>query len=219
MEATRPMKDPEPSQDINVPLPLGLGQLPNQPFPPDFGHRSGNTSPSVTPWVPPMDNLSLLQLFDDTPQSSESSTPPFRPATKHEKPETGHWSSISDRHQHTRYLVTDSPPSEERSSVRRKKIHPLVLEPGFHLDNILMKLLLSFTIILIKIAQLWKSKHSSTHQLKQDDLLEFLYPGLFLTVRMGIDLQFKSRETYEDLHLFRRSLCKLNHVQRMKMMI
>jgi hypothetical protein len=30
-------------------------------------------------------------------------------------------------------------------------------------------------------------KHSSAHQLKQDDLLEFLYPGLFLIVR-GIDL-------------------------------
>jgi hypothetical protein len=42
-EDTRPTKDPEPSRDINIPLPLRLGQLPNQPFPPDFGHRSGNT--------------------------------------------------------------------------------------------------------------------------------------------------------------------------------
>jgi hypothetical protein len=70
-EDTRPTKDPEPSRDINVPLPLGLGQLPNQPFPPDFGHRSGNTSPSVTPWIPPTDAPSPLQLFDDTLQASE----------------------------------------------------------------------------------------------------------------------------------------------------
>jgi hypothetical protein len=103
--------------------------------------------------------------------------------------------------------------------VRRKKFHLLVLEPGFHLDNILMKLLLSFTIVLIKIAQLWRSEHSSAHQLKQDDLLEFLYPGSFLIVRMGIDLRFKLRETYEDLHLFRRSLCKPNHIQQTKRMI
>jgi hypothetical protein len=103
--------------------------------------------------------------------------------------------------------------------VRRKKIHPLVLEPGFHLDNILMKLLPCFAIVLTKITQLWRSEHSSAHQLKLDDLLEFLYPGLFLIVCMGIDLQFKSRETYEDLHLFRRSLYKLNHVQQTKRMI
>jgi hypothetical protein len=103
--------------------------------------------------------------------------------------------------------------------VRRRKFHSLVLEPGFHLDNFLMKLLLSFTIVLIKIAQLWRSEHSSAHQLKQDDLLEFLYPELFLIVRMGIDLRFKSRETDEDLDLFRRSLCKPNHVQQTKRMI
>jgi hypothetical protein len=104
--------------------------------------------------------------------------------------------------------------------VRRKKFCLLVLEPGFHLDNILMKLLPSFAIVLIKIAQLWRSKHSSAHQLKQDDLLKFLYPGLlFLIVHMGIDLQFKSRETYEDLHRFRRSLYKLNHIQQTKRMI
>jgi hypothetical protein len=130
MEDTQPLKDPEPSQDINVPLPLGLGQLPNQPFPPDFEHRSGNTSPSTTPWVPPTDNLSPLQLFDDILQSSESSAPPsyatspFRPASKQEKPETGHWSSISDRHQHKRYLVTDSPPSKERSISEKEEIPP-----------------------------------------------------------------------------------------------
>jgi hypothetical protein len=103
--------------------------------------------------------------------------------------------------------------------VRRRKFHPLVLEPGFHLDNILMKLLPSFAIVHTKITQLWRSEHSSVHQLKQDDLLEFLYPGLFLIVFMGIDLRFKSRETYEDLHLFRRSLCKPNHVQQTKRMI
>jgi hypothetical protein len=124
------MKDPEPSRDINVPLPLGLGQLPNQPFPLDFGHRSGNTSPSTTPWIPPMDAPFPLQLFDDTPQLSESSAPPsyatspFRPAVKREKPETGHRSSISDRHQHKRYLVTDSPPSEERSISEEEEIPP-----------------------------------------------------------------------------------------------
>jgi hypothetical protein len=103
--------------------------------------------------------------------------------------------------------------------VRRRKFHPLVLKPGFHLDNILMKLLPSFAIILTKIAQLWRSEHSSAHQLKPDDLLEFLYPGSFLIVCIGIDLRFKSRETYKDLHLFRRSLCKPNHIQQTKRMI
>jgi hypothetical protein len=124
------MKDPEPSRDINVPLPLGLGQLPNQPFPSDFGHRSGNISPSTIPWIPPTDNLSSLQLFDDTSQSSESSAPPsyatspFCPASKREKPETGYRSSISDRHQHKRYLIIDSPPSEERSISEEEEILP-----------------------------------------------------------------------------------------------
>jgi hypothetical protein len=77
-----------------------------------------------------MDAPFPLQLFDDTPQLSESSAPPsyatspFRPAVKREKPETGHRSSISDRHQHKRYLVTDSPPSEERSISEEEEIPP-----------------------------------------------------------------------------------------------
>ena len=53
-------RDPEPSQDINVPLPLSLGQLPNQLFPPDDEHSSGHFSPSTTPWIPQMNVLSLL---------------------------------------------------------------------------------------------------------------------------------------------------------------
>ena len=35
---TRNHRGPELSQDINVPLPLGLGQLSNQPFPRDDEH-------------------------------------------------------------------------------------------------------------------------------------------------------------------------------------
>ena len=49
---TQNHRDPEPSQDINVPLPLGLGQLPNQPFPQDDEHSSRHSSPSITPWFP-----------------------------------------------------------------------------------------------------------------------------------------------------------------------
>ena len=38
---------------------------------------------------------------------------PLIPAQKHPKLDTGHWSSISDRHQHKRYMLTDLPPSSE----------------------------------------------------------------------------------------------------------
>ena len=78
---------------------------------------------------------------------------------------------------------------------------------------------MSFAIILIKIIPLWRSVLSLAHQWKQDDLLVFPYPGLFLIVLMGIDHHFKSSEILENLHLFRRSLCKLNHILPMKKMI
>ena len=93
---TRNHRDPEPSRDINVPLPLGLGQLPNQPFPRDDEHLSRHFSPSITPWFPQTEDLSLLQLYHDTPDGSEESLPPsyatspLHPGVKRTQPETGH---------------------------------------------------------------------------------------------------------------------------------
>ena len=57
---TRTHKDLEPSQDINIPLSLGLGQLPNQPFSPDDERLSGHSSPSTTLWIPQTDELPPL---------------------------------------------------------------------------------------------------------------------------------------------------------------
>ena len=88
----------------------------------------------------------------------------------------------------------------------RKKSLPLVLESGYHLDNILMKLLSSFAIVLVKIIPLWMSDHPFIYHWKQDDLLTSLYHGLFQTIHMGIDHLYKLREIFENLHLFRRSL-------------
>ena len=105
---TRNHRDLEPSRDINVPLPLGLGQIPNQPFPQDDEHLSRHSSPSTTPWFPQTDDLSPLQLYHDTPDGSEDSLPssyatsPLCPSVKCTQPETGHRSSISDQHQHKR---------------------------------------------------------------------------------------------------------------------
>ena len=100
---TRNHRDLEPSRDINVPLPLGLGQLPNQPFPRDDEYSSRHSSPSTTPWFPRTDDLSPLQLYnDDTSSGSDNSLPPSyatsptHPGVKCTQPETGHRSSISD---------------------------------------------------------------------------------------------------------------------------
>ena len=49
---TRNHRNPELSRDINVPLPLGLGQFPNQPFPQDDEHSSRHSLPSTTLWIP-----------------------------------------------------------------------------------------------------------------------------------------------------------------------
>ena len=126
---TQNQREPEPSRDINVPLPLGLGQLPNQPFPWDDEHLSRHSSPSTTPWFPRTDDLSPLQLYnDDTPSGSDNSLPPSyatsptRPGVKQTQPETGHRSSISDQHQHKRqdgrfFADSDSPPEMERQTV------------------------------------------------------------------------------------------------------
>ena len=128
LDDTRNHRDPEPSRDINVPLPLGLGQFPNQPFPQDDEHLSQHSSPSTTPWFPQTKDLSPLQLYHDTPDGSEESllpsyaTSPLRPGVKRTQPETGHRSSISDRHQHKWYMVTDSPPEMERSTVEQEEI-------------------------------------------------------------------------------------------------
>ena len=54
-------------------------------------------------------------LFLDSPEPSTSPPPyrssPLHPPMKRAQPETGHWSSISNRHQHKHHGVTDSPPS------------------------------------------------------------------------------------------------------------
>ena len=54
-------------------------------------------------------------LFLDSPEPSTSLPPyhssPLHPPTKRIQPETGHQSSISDRHQHKHHGVIDSPPS------------------------------------------------------------------------------------------------------------
>jgi hypothetical protein len=77
-----------------------------------------------------MDNLSPLQPFDETQHSLESSAPPsygtssFRPTTKQEKLEAGHQNSISDRHQHKRYMITDSPPSEKERPISEEEEIP-----------------------------------------------------------------------------------------------
>jgi len=42
-------RDLEPSQDILVSIPLGLGHQPNQPCPFDDGHSSGPRPPSMIP--------------------------------------------------------------------------------------------------------------------------------------------------------------------------
>ena len=51
----------------------------------------------------------------DSPDSSTLPPPyhssPLHPPTKRTQPETGHWSSISDRHQHKHQGIMDSPPS------------------------------------------------------------------------------------------------------------
>ena len=54
-------------------------------------------------------------LLLDSPESS-TLPPPYcslllHPPMKRAQPETGHWSSISDRHQHKYQGITDSPPS------------------------------------------------------------------------------------------------------------
>jgi len=53
----------------------------------------------MTPW-----NLQLIH-------HPTIHTSPLRPAVKQNKPDTGHWTSISDCHQHKHYMLTDLPPS------------------------------------------------------------------------------------------------------------
>jgi len=111
-------RDPEPSQNILIPIPLGLGHQPNQPCPPYDEYSSGPWPSSTILWKPP-EPMSLP--FLDFPESSVNPlsyhTSPLWPAVKQDKPNTGHQSSISDRHQHKCYILTDSPsssPEEER---------------------------------------------------------------------------------------------------------
>ena len=145
-------RDPEPSRDINVPLPLGLGQFPNQPFPRGDEHSSRHSSPSTTPWFPQTEDLSPLQLYHDTPDGTEESLPPsyatspLRPGVKRTQPETGHRSSISDQHQHKRMdgrHFSDSPPDMERQTVEQEGIPPtgprIWLPPRQHSDETLVE--------------------------------------------------------------------------------
>ena len=54
-----------------------------------------------------------LLLFLDSSEASTLPPPycssPLHPPMKRAQPETGHWSSISDRHQHKYHGVMDSP--------------------------------------------------------------------------------------------------------------
>ena len=62
---------------------------------------------------------------------------------KRTQPETGHRSSISDRHQHKRYMVTDSPSEMERQTVEQEEIPPtgpqIWLPPRQHPDETLVE--------------------------------------------------------------------------------
>ena len=60
-------------------------------------------------------------LFLDSPESSISPPPyhslPLHPPMKRAQPETDHWSSISDRHQHKCQGIMDSPPSSLKEDI------------------------------------------------------------------------------------------------------
>ena len=114
-EETR--RNPESSQDHYIQIPLGINNS-NQD-PPDAGHAFDYTwsSSSYPTWRPFLENEldASSPLFLDSPDTSTLSpsycSSPFHPPTKRTQPETGHWSSISDRHQHKHQGITDSPPS------------------------------------------------------------------------------------------------------------
>src|SRR6266702_1084985 len=124
----------DPPRDVYLQLPLGLGQPPNPLDPPDDGQSFGSAenpwrhsswrphSTSSSPWRPSSlrptgeeEHIpSPLPLFESSgeesthPPSYHSS--PMRPATKRTQPETGHRSSISDKHHHKRYSLDQSAP-------------------------------------------------------------------------------------------------------------
>ena len=111
-----PQRNPELSWDHYIQVPFGINN-PNQD-PSDARHASDHTwsSSSYPTWRPFLENEldAPSSLFLDSPESS-TSPPPYRssplyPPIKRTQLETGHWSSISDRHQHKHYGITDSPP-------------------------------------------------------------------------------------------------------------
>ena len=101
-----PQRNLEPSRDYYIKVLLGINN-PNQD-PPDAGHASDHTqsSSSYPTWRPFLGNEldAPSPLFLDSPEPSTSPPPychsPLHPPMKRAQPETGCWSSISDRHQH-----------------------------------------------------------------------------------------------------------------------
>ena len=110
-------RNPEPSRDHYIQVPLGINN-PNQD-PPDAGHASDHTqsSSSYPTWRPFLENEldAPSPLFLDSPESFTLHPPyhssPLHPPMKRAQLETGHWSSISDRHQYKHQGIMDSPPS------------------------------------------------------------------------------------------------------------
>ena len=107
----------EPSQDHYIQVSLGINN-PNQD-PPDAGHVSDHTwsSSSYPTWRTFLENVldTPSPLCLDSPESSTSPPPycssPFHSPRKRAQLEIGHWSSISDRYQHKRQGIMNSPPS------------------------------------------------------------------------------------------------------------
>jgi len=179
-------QNPEPSQDILIPISLGLDHQPNQPYPLDDGHSSGPCPPSTIPWEPPKP---MSPLFLDSPESSVNPpsyhTLPLRPAVKWDKPNTGHQNSISDCHQHKCYMLTDSSPSspEENSTEPSGFYH----ESGCLPINNLTRSYLNLDHNLISITLQGMNGSLLDLLLNRDDPLAFPCPGFFLITHMVID--------------------------------
>ena len=112
-----PRRNPESSWDYYIQVPLGINN-PNQD-PSDAGHAFDHTwsSSSYPTWRPFLENEldAPSSLFLDSSESFTSPplycSSPLHPFMKRTQLETGHQSSISNRHQHKHQEIMDSPPS------------------------------------------------------------------------------------------------------------
>ena len=109
-----PWRNLELSQDHYIQVPLDINN-PNQD-PPDAGHAFDHTqsSSSYPTWRPFLENEldAPSPLFLDSLESSTLPplycSSPLHPPMMRTQLETGHWSSISNRHQHKCQGITDS---------------------------------------------------------------------------------------------------------------